>query len=40
MHVVGDSIIIWGGCYIDVKCFNDLYMFDIRLFFYNAYDKN
>lgn len=30
MHLVGETLIIWGGCYLDIKCFDDLYMFDIR----------
>lgn len=29
-HIVGETLVTWGGCYLDVKCFDDLYLFDIR----------
>ena len=30
MHIIGETIFIWGGCYLDIICFNDLYLFNTR----------
>lgn len=30
MHLVGETLITWGGCYLDIKCFDDLYLYNIR----------
>lgn len=36
-HIVGETLILWGGCYLDIKCFNDLYMFDLPFLYSYAY---
>jgi hypothetical protein len=33
MHIIGETLVVFGGCYLDIACFNDLYMFDIRYSF-------
>jgi N-acetylneuraminic acid mutarotase len=30
MNLVGEQLIVFGGCYLDLKCFDDLYFFNLR----------
>ncbi|CAD8058115.1 unnamed protein product [Paramecium primaurelia] len=30
MHAIGDIIVVFGGCFLDIKCFDDLFLFDAR----------
>jgi hypothetical protein len=40
MHIVGDTMIIWGGCYLDIKCFDELYLYDVRYGVILIYSKS
>lgn len=28
--VVDNKMIVFGGCYLDIKCYNDLYFYDLK----------
>jgi len=30
MHAIGDYILLFGGCFLDFKCFDDLFLLNTR----------
>lgn len=30
MHTIGDYILLFGGCFLDFKCFDDLFLLNTR----------
>ena len=30
MHNIGDYFVLFGGCFLDIKCFDDLFLFNGR----------
>jgi len=30
LTILGETLILFGGCYLDINCFDDLFFFDLR----------